>query len=172
MDIGLLLLRILLGALLFGHAMQKLTGAFHGHGPAGTAPIFETWGLRPGRPLVLVAGSSELLAAGLITLGLAVPLGTAIAVGTMTVAASVNVAKGLWATGGGYELPLVYGGVAAGLGFTGAGSWSVDHSLGWSYNAGIGAAALFAGLAAAGLVIGYAARNKTGRNRTKAPQAA
>ncbi|TSE00693.1 DoxX family protein [Skermania sp. ID1734] len=161
MDLGLFILRVLLGALLFGHSMQKLTGAFGGHGPAGTAPLFESWGLVPGKTMVRCAGLSELVAAVLLLLGLATPLGAAVAVGTMTVAASVNVSKGLWAVGGGYELPLVYGGIAGVLGFTGAGSWSVDKALGWSGGSVVaGVVALAVGLAAAAVVIGYARRNK------------
>lgn len=162
MDFGLLVLRILLGTLLFGHAMQKMTGAFGGHGPDGTAPLFETWGLRPGKPMVRFAAGCELVAAVLLVVGLATPFGAAVAVGTMAVAVSVNVPKGLWATGGGYELALVYGGIAAALGFTGAGAWSVDYALGWNTADDIlfGWTALAVGLVAAAVVIGYASRSK------------
>ncbi|MFE5852987.1 DoxX family protein [Streptomyces sp. NPDC056500] len=162
MEIGLLLLRVLLGALLFGHAAQKMFGWFRGHGPQGTGAVFETWGFRPGKPLVLLAAGCELTAAALIVLGLLTPLGAAIALGTMLVAGSVNVSKGLWAQNGGYELPLVYGGLALGLGFTGPGEWSLDHALGWEELSGVGwgAAALALGLATGLLAIARAARER------------
>ncbi|MFD9718792.1 DoxX family protein [Streptomyces sp. NPDC059076] len=162
MEIGLLLLRVLLGALLFGHAAQKMFGWFRGHGPEGTGAVFETWGFRPGKPLVLLAAGCELVAAALIVLGLLTPLGAAVALGTMLVAGSVNVSKGLWAQSGGYELPLVYGGLALGLGFTGPGEWSLDYALGWEElsGAGWGAAALALGLVTGSIAIARAARER------------
>lgn len=160
MDLGLFLLRLLLGALLFGHGTQKLAGWFSGHGPAGTAPLFEMWGFRPGRPLVILAGASEVAAAVLLVVGLFTPLGAAMAIGTMTVAGSVNAAKGLWATGGGYELPLVYAGTAAVLAFTGPGGWSLDAALGLAEpSTVIGVAAVLLGLVTAGIAIALARRN-------------
>lgn len=121
MNLGLLLLRLLLAALLFGHASQKLFGWFRGQGPTGTGVMFHGWGFRPGRQMALLAGAAELVGAGLIALGLLTPLGAAIVIGTMTVAASVNVANGLWAHLGGYEVALVYAALAAVLAYTGPG---------------------------------------------------
>ncbi|CAM3518951.1 DoxX family protein [Tsukamurella ocularis] len=162
MDIGLLILRLLLGTLIAGHALQKLTGAFGGLGPDGTAPIFEKWGLVPGKPLVVLAALLELLGALLVVFGLATPLGAAILVGVMAVAASVNVANGLWAQGGGYELALAYGGTAAALCFTGPGGFSLDRLIGLdgydSTTAGV-VAVIVAAVAAAAF-IGYASRHK------------
>jgi putative oxidoreductase len=161
MDIGLLLLRLLFGALLLGHGAQKMFGTFGGHGPDGTAPVFESWGLRPGKPLVLLAASCEFVAAALLVLGVAVALGAAIALGTMIVAGAVNVSKGLWAQAGGYELPLVYGGIAVVLGFTGPGAFSLDNVVGLHMAGplwGIAAAAVGA-LTGLG-VAGYAARHR------------
>ncbi|MEU5403333.1 DoxX family protein [Streptomyces sp. NPDC005963] len=160
MEIGLLLLRLLLGGLLFGHAAQKMFGWFRGHGPEGTGKVFETWGFRPGKSLVILAAVCELTAAALVVLGLLTPLGAAIAFGTMLVAGSVNVSKGIWAQNGGYELPLVYGGLALGLGYTGPGEWSLDRALGWEdlSGAGWGSAALALGLVTGLIAISRASR--------------
>ncbi len=87
MSVGLLLLRVLLAALLFGHATQKLRGWFGGSGRAATGAIFEQWGFRPGARMVLVAGLAELLGAASLAAGLLTPGGCALVVGTMTVAA-------------------------------------------------------------------------------------
>lgn len=151
MSAGILVLRLLLAGLLFGHASQKLFGWFRGGGPAGTAPMFEAWGFRPGRRMVLLAGSCELLAAALLAVGLATPLAAAMVIGTMTVAASPNFAKGLWAHMGGYEVALVYAGMAFVLALTGPGTASLDHAAGLDAHHGIGWAivALAVGLAAA-----------------------
>ena len=40
MDLGLLLLRLVIGGLLVGHGAQKLFGAFGGHGLEGTGGFF------------------------------------------------------------------------------------------------------------------------------------
>jgi putative oxidoreductase len=166
MEIGLLLLRLLLGGLLFGHAAQKMFGWFGGHGPDGTGRVFETWGFRPGRQLVILAALCETAAAVSMILGLLTPLGAAIGLGTMLVAGSVNVRNGLWAQGGGYELPLVYGGIALGLGFTGPGDGSLDHALGWD---GLSGAAWGAGALALGLATGLIAVARAARERRRHP---
>ncbi len=46
-------------------------------------------------------------------------------------------------------MPFVYGALAAVIGFSGPGEWSLDQVLGLSWNFWWGVAALLAGLAAA-----------------------
>ncbi|MFY1670205.1 DoxX family protein [Plantactinospora sp. WMMB334] len=138
MNLGLLLLRLLLAALLFGHASQKLFGWFRGQGPTGTGTLFHTWGFRPGRQMAVLAGVAELVGAALIALGLLTPLGATVVLGTMVVAASVNVPNGLWAHLGGYEVAFVYGALAVVLAYTGPGAWSLDHLIGLDGFAGYG----------------------------------
>ncbi|PRY59279.1 putative oxidoreductase [Knoellia remsis] len=129
-DLGLLVLRLVIGGLILAHGSQKAFGAFGGMGPEGTAPLFETWGFRPGRSRVLLAAATEITGATLLVLGLLTPLGAAMILGTLLVAASVNADKGLWAVKGGYELPLLYALVAGALAFTGPGRISLDHAFG------------------------------------------
>ncbi len=50
-DLGLLIVRIVVGALFSGHGLQKLAGWFGGRGLAGTGQWFESLGLAP-RPRV------------------------------------------------------------------------------------------------------------------------
>lgn len=130
MALGLLLLRLLLAALLAGHACQKAFGWFRGQGIDGTARTFESWGFRPGRPHVLMATACELTGALLLALGLLTPLASAVVVGTMIVAASANFGNGLWAHLGGYEVAFVYGALAFVLAVTGPGAWSLDAAAG------------------------------------------
>ncbi len=171
MDLGLLIVRAVVGLLLVGHGTQKLYGWWGGHGIDATAAAFHQLGHRPGRTMALLAGGSEALGGGLLFLGLLTPLGAAIVVGVMVVAMSVHVGNGLWATGGGYELPFTYAVVAAGLGFTGPGAVSVDSAAGLTGLHGYlwGAAAAALGIIAALLAL---ARRDTELRRDAAPPAA
>ena len=148
MELGLLMLRLILGALLFGHATQKVFGWFRGQGARGTAASFENWGLKPGLPFVILSSTSELVGATLIVLGAFVPVGTMIIVGTMVVAVAFNFPRGIWAHQGGYEVALVYGLLAVVLALTGPGAWSLDHALGltWFHGAPWAAGALVLGV--------------------------
>lgn len=143
---GLFILRFVFGLLLAAHGAQKLFGWFGGYGIGGTAGFFEQVGHRPGRLMAMVAGLSEAVGGLLLVFGFLTPLAAAIVIGVMTVASiSVHKDNGLWATNGGYELPLLYAVAAASLPFTGPGDWSLDNAIGWDltgWGFGLGAIAL------------------------------
>jgi putative oxidoreductase len=151
MNFGLLLLRLLLATLLLGHSAMKLLGWFGGAGPDGTAVVFDHWGFVPARPMVILAGLTELAGATSIAAGLLTPVGCTMVVGAMVVAVVPTTAQGFWANRGGCELPLCYGALAAVIGFTGPGRWSLDHALGLTGLSGNawGSAALALGVLAA-----------------------
>ncbi|MFD0066876.1 DoxX family protein [Streptomyces sp. NPDC056637] len=160
MDLGLLLLRLLVGVLLCGHATQKLFGWFGGGGPSGTGTVFARWGFVPGPRMAVLAGLCEVSGAASLGLGLLTPAGGAVVVGTMTVAVAATAGNGFWAQRGGCEVPLLYGALGAVLVFTGPGRWSLDAASGlgpwhgWTW--GLGALAL--GLVAAAVPLRARAR--------------
>ena len=153
MSTGLLILRIVIGLLLAAHGAQKLFGWFGGYGIAGTGGWLESIGFKPGKAMAVVTGLAELAGGLALAVGLLTPLAAAVVVGTMTVAAWTHLSSGLWATNGGYELPLVYGVVGAALAFTGAGDFSIDNALGLTFGTGYAVAAIALGLVAAGVTI-------------------
>jgi putative oxidoreductase len=133
MDTGLLIVRLVVGLTLAGHGVQKLFGWFEGPGLSGTATRFEGKGYQPGRWFAAAAALAEAIGGLLLAIGLLMPLTTAVVIADMVAAAlSTHATNGFWLTKGGYEYTLVLGGVAAGLAFTGAGGYSVDHLLGWN----------------------------------------
>lgn len=146
MDLGLLVLRVVVGGLFAGHGTQKLFGWFGGHGLEGTGGFFEQLGYRPGKPHASLAGLSEAGGGLLLVLGLLTPLACAAIVGVMVNAiVAVHAPKGVWNTDGGIEYPLVLMASASALAFTGAGDFSLDSALGWrlsGYGWGVFAVAL------------------------------
>jgi putative oxidoreductase len=133
MDLGLLVLRVVVGLVMAAHGAQKLFGWFGGHGLAGVGGFFEQLGFRPGRLFALAAGISEFAGGVLLAIGLLGPVAPALLVSVMIVAAAtVHWPNGLFAMSNGIELPLLYGTIAAGLALTGFGEYSVDHVLGIS----------------------------------------
>jgi putative oxidoreductase len=144
MDLGLLLLRLVLAAILYMHATQKLFGWFSGPGLDRASALFESLGQRPGRPMAMLAVACELSGSGLVALGLITPLGAAILAGTMLVAGgSLTLAKGtVWNALGGGEYPLALAAFAIVLGFAGPGRWSIDNAIGAGWVTHSGTAAI------------------------------
>jgi putative oxidoreductase len=130
MGLGKLMLRATLGGYFFAHGMQKLTGWFGGHGPAGTGEFFEQVGLRPGRENALLAGAAEAAGGSLLALGFLTPAAVSLLTGVMANAIRhVHWEKGLWGTEGGVEYPVVILGALAALADR-PGRLSLDEELG------------------------------------------
>jgi putative oxidoreductase len=145
--LGLLTARLVLGLLMAGHGAQKLFGWFGGHGLQGTGGFFETLGYRPGRLFAAAAGLTEVTGGLLIALGLLGPVGPALVVSVMIVAAvTVHWNQGVFATSGGFEVPLLYATGAIAIALTGHGAFSLDAVTGlqqiWSPALVVGALAI------------------------------
>jgi len=133
-DLGLLALRLGVGATLVAHGTQKLFGWFGGHGLAGTAAFFESVGFTPGRANALLAGAGEAGGGSLLALGLATPAAGAAVAGTMAVAASMHKDNGFFAQDGGLEYPAVLALTAGAIALSGPGRLSLDAALGHRAN--------------------------------------
>ena len=133
MDFGLLIIRLVLGTALAVHGAQKLFGAFGGYGIAGTGGFFESIGFRPGKPLAAVAGVGEFAGGLAFAFGFFTPFAAAMLLSTMLVAISVHAGKGFFAQAGGYEYPLILAAVVTAVAFTGAGSFSGEAFLGYTF---------------------------------------
>ena len=132
MSTGMLLLRIVIGALFMGHGLQKLYGWLDGYGLDGTAHYMEGLGYSPGRTHAVLAGAAETTAGVLLALGLFTPLGAAIVVGVMLNAiVSVHLQNGPWIARGGYEYNAVLIAAALAVTFVGPGAASADSLIGW-----------------------------------------
>jgi putative oxidoreductase len=161
MDLGLLLLRLALAAILYMHATQKMFGWFSGPGLDRAGRLFDSLGQRPGRQMARLAAACEVAGSVLVAAGLVTPLGAAILAGTMAVAGgALTMTKGtFWNALGGGEYPFMLGAFALVIGFTGPGAWSLDSALAAPWYPKSNAAAAVVGVivvAVAGLAAGAA----------------
>ncbi|WHX41100.1 DoxX family protein [Mesobacillus sp. AQ2] len=130
MDLGLLIIRLVIGILFIGHGAQKLFGWFGGYGLKGTGGWFDSIGMKPGVTLALFAGLAELLGGILLAAGLFTPLAALMIAGTMLMAIlKVHGPNGLWSTSNGYEYNLTLIAVTIGLALIGPGRYAIDAIL-------------------------------------------
>jgi len=129
-NIGLLLIRLVIGVLFVGHGAQKLFGWFGGYGLKGTGGWFESIGMKPGVTMALFAGLTELIGGILFALGLLTSLAGILIAGTMVMAiVKVHGPNGLWSTSNGYEYNLTLLAVAIGIALIGPGQYALDAFL-------------------------------------------
>jgi putative oxidoreductase len=129
-NIGLLIIRVVIGVIFMGHGAQKLFGWFGGYGIKGTGGWFESIGIKPGAAMALLAGLTELIGGILFTLGLLTPLAGIMIAGTMVMAiAKVHAPNGLWSTENGYEYNLTVIAVVIGVALIGPGQYALDAFL-------------------------------------------
>src|SRR5438445_6458950 len=135
-DLGLLVLRIVIGGVVMPHGLLKLGMVGKGGSVAGVAGWFNSMGLRPGLFWAYVAVLAEVGGGLLTVLGLGGPIGPGLLFGDLVVVTIVaHWPQGFWAGGGkvGWEfpVPLAAGGLAIAL--AGNGAWSLDRLLGLVY---------------------------------------
>ncbi|WP_342043384.1 DoxX family protein [Bacillus sp. OTU2372] len=129
-NLGLLIIRLVVGILFIGHGAQKLFGWFGGYGLKGTGGWFDSIGMKPGITMALLAGLAELVGGVLFALGLLTPLAGIIIAGTMIMAiVKVHAPNGLWATANGYEYNLTLLAIAIGVALIGPGQYALDAFL-------------------------------------------
>src|SRR5207247_6540386 len=106
-DLGLLALRLTLGAVVLAHGAQKSVGAFGGPGFPGGTGCIGSLGFRPARLWTALAVGGELAAGLLFLLGWLTPIAGLLVLATMAVGiAKVHGPKGFVVQNGGYEYNL------------------------------------------------------------------
>lgn len=154
MDRGLLLLRLIVGSVLFAHGLQKTTKLLHGTGVEGAAAEMAADDFRGGTVTAVAGGATQLAAGFGLTVGLLTPVAAAADVGVMLVAASTKRGRPVWVQFDGAEYPLVLVGVGAVLALSGPGSYSLDRVLGLTTESAVpGLLAITTGAVGAGVFI-------------------
>ncbi|MDQ0219285.1 DoxX family protein [Peribacillus cavernae] len=125
--LGLLIIRVVVGLYYAAHGSMKAFGWFGGGGPAGTGAFFEQIGIKPGKPMALLAGLGEFIGGILFLLGFLTPFASLLIIVPMIVAIkTVHGKNGLFSDKGGIEYNLVLIAVAIGIALSGPGSISLD----------------------------------------------
>ena len=126
-DVGLLILRVVLGLTMAAHGYNKFFGG--GRIP-GTAGWFESIGMKPGTFDARVAATTEMSAGLGLAAGLLTPIPAAGFVSLMLVAAwTVHRANGFFIVKEGREYNLVLATAAVAVATLGAGKLSLDYAL-------------------------------------------
>jgi putative oxidoreductase len=93
--------------------------------------MLEQLGVKPARPMAILAGLAEFGGGILVMLGLLTPLAALALIVVMIVAVlTVHLKNGFFVTSGGYEFNLALAGMALTLLIIGAGAYSLDSVLG------------------------------------------
>lgn len=172
-DLGLLVLRVAVGAIGVVHGTQKLFGWWSGPHLSGFRDFLINhqntnigFNHDAARPLAMIGALSESVGGLLLILGLATPIAGSALLGTWIIAAAykATLAGGVWFFAsdpvrdgrpqyGGLEYELLLCAVAAAVILTGPGRISLDFSRGWARRPWIGSVAwLVVAVAAAAVV--------------------
>ena len=142
-DFGLFVLRLIVGAMLLLHSLRIVFGVFNGPGIDNYGQILADSGFSQTGVLATVIGVTQLIAAILLILGLAMPvassalLGLVVLSGLTLIAAAGNftllggsdMSSSLT---GGLEVHILYIAALLALLFTGGGKWGMDFSRKWA----------------------------------------
>lgn len=144
LDLGLLLLRLLIGALFIAHGLQKAFGLWDGPGLSGWEASLSDMGFRYAEILTYVTTFGQIAAGVLLMLGLFTPIAAAgalayLTTGVLAEAMAAHEAARLsdFLTDGHEYLVFVVGAVAA-LILTGPGRYGFDAGRGWARRPFIG----------------------------------
>lgn len=134
-DLGLLVLRLVVGLIFAAHGAQKAFGWWKGPGYAGWQGAIERMGLWPAPFWTAVSVAVELLGGLALALGFLTPLAALAIVGqAIVIIAKVHLPNGFWNANRGIEFPLSLGGGALALAGTGPGLISIDRALGLTFS--------------------------------------
>ncbi|MFG1795628.1 DoxX family protein [Nocardia sp. NPDC049149] len=137
LDLGLFLLRLIVGGTFVYHGLQKLTGWFHGPGLDGTRDMMDNGGWDHPTLSAILVTVGELGGGALLVLGLATPLaaGAILAVILDAWAWKQGMIPGFQYNAGvksGVELESILAGAAAVIILTGPGRLAFDRNRGWA----------------------------------------
>lgn len=130
-DLGLLLIRLVVGLTFVGHGAQKLFGWFGGPGPVKFGEWLGTLGITTrGKTWAILAGLFEFIGGILFLAGVLTWLGAFLIVIVMIDAIfTVHRKNGFWIANGGYEYNLILITIVIGVAIIGPGSYVLIYKM-------------------------------------------
>lgn len=126
MDLGLLIIRLVIGLTFVGHGTQKMFGWFGGYGLKGTGGWLESIGIKPGYFMAFLAAAGEIAGGLLFAAGVLTWAGVALIIFTMLIAIiTVHGKNGYWITSGGIEYNVILIASALGVALIGPGAYTL-----------------------------------------------
>lgn len=125
-NIGLLVIRVVVGLTFVGHGVQKLFGWFGGGGPAGTGQWLQSLGIKSASTAwAVAAGLFEFVGGILFAAGEWTALGAAlIAVVMVDAMLTVHVKNGFWISNNGFEYTFMIIAVVIAIALIGPGEYT------------------------------------------------
>ncbi len=132
-DLGLLVLRVVLGVTMGAHGIQHLFGAFGGPGIGGFARALGSMGYTSQTTLLSwITGISELVGGALVLVGLFTPIGAAALLGVCANIVFVKFGGGFFqGQGQGFEFELMLGAASLAVLLAGSGRIALDVNTPW-----------------------------------------
>ena len=133
-DLGLLVLRVVVGLIFAAHGAQKAFGWWGGPGPDRWRGAMVRMQFRPPAFWAWISTAAELAGGLLLAFGFLIPLATAALVAqSIVIIAIAHWAKGFWNMNGGFEFPLALLAGVVSIAATGPGRVSVDSYAALAY---------------------------------------
>jgi putative oxidoreductase len=139
-DLGLLLLRVVLGVVLIAHGLQNAFGWWGGSGPEGLKETLTEAGYQNAGLLSYLTAGTQIAAGVLLVLGLFTPLAAAVSLGLLVNGALSAMEGNGWrlVLGSAGEQLLVLAAIAAAIVLSGPGRYGFDGGRGWARRPFIG----------------------------------
>lgn len=129
-DLGLLIIRLVIGLTFVGHGAQKLFGWFGGTGITGTGSFIQSIGIKEGAKVwAVLAGLFEFIGGLLFAAGFLTWIGAIMIISVMIDAIfAVHGKNRYWMTNGGFEYNLVLIAAAIGIALIGPGEYVLIYT--------------------------------------------
>jgi putative oxidoreductase len=146
-DLGLLVLRLVVGLTFAAHGAQKAFGWWHGPGWIGWQNAIGRMGFRPIVLFAALSTGAELIGGLCLAIGVVTPFAAAILIAqSVVIVVKVHGPSGFWNKASGIEFPLVLGAGALAIGLIGPGAASLDAAEGLATSDAVRVVLAIAGL--------------------------
>jgi putative oxidoreductase len=153
-DLGLLILRLVVGLTFAAHGAQKAFGWWQGSGYAGWHAVVDRMGFRPVPLFAAVSIAAELGGGLALAVGFLTPLAATALIGqSVVIIGKAHWPRGFWNRDNGLEFPLSLAAGVVAILLIGPGAASIDNAIGFALGDTVRLWLLVVGLLGGGLSI-------------------